>query len=96
MVHQRKQTDACHCYHSLRIGVVAGRIFSAFVAVQVGLVFNPQFTKDKSAALLKRLDGDGDGKVDIDEWLSFFGLLLPTLPSATAAAGIALLLARSK
>ncbi len=64
--------------------------------MQVGLVFNPQFTKDKSAALLKRLDGDGDGKVDLDEWLTFFGLLLPTVPSATAAAGIALLLTRSK
>ena len=64
--------------------------------MQVGLVFNPQFTKDKCAVLLKKLDGDGDGKVDLDEWLSFFGLFLPALPPAKAKAGITQLLGKTK
>ena len=76
---------------------LARRTFVALVvAVQVGLVFNPQFTKDKCAALLKKLDGDGDGKVELDEWLTFFGLFLPALPPAKAKAGIAQLLGKTK
>jgi Ca2+-binding EF-hand superfamily protein len=59
--------------------------------LQVGALF-PTLTEDKCRKFLQKLDRDGDGKVDLGEWLTFFGPFLSKLPADHVAPGIARLL----
>jgi hypothetical protein len=40
--------------------------------------------------------GDGDGLINLTEWLTFFGHFIPALPEDKAKKGVALLLEKTK
>ena len=64
--------------------------------LQTGKVFNLKFTEEKAQKLMQKLDTDGDGNVDLGEWLGFFRQRLPSLPVDKVAKGISELLAKTK
>jgi len=63
---------------------------------KTGKIFNPNFTEEKCNKLLQKIDGDGDGLINLTEWLTFFGHFIPALPEDKAKKGVALLLEKTK
>ncbi len=69
---------------------------SIIVDVKLGKLFNPNFTLEKSKKLIAKFDLNNDGKIDLQEFLCFFGNYLPTLAPEKARTVVEQLLLRPK
>jgi Ca2+-binding EF-hand superfamily protein len=63
---------------------------------ELGLAFNPQWTRDKCAALFRKIDRNSDGTLSIDEFLAFFGVLCERMSDTEMNKGLTAMSKKAK